>query len=82
MQKLTSPNPYYAELNAELRVLCDDFHYATIRADIADAVTTRQHPTGWVTFTTFRLHGQLMLVQKNDGSTRTIPATSQRAHTG
>jgi hypothetical protein len=30
--------------------------------------------TGWVTFTTFRLYGRLMLVQKNDGCTRTVPA--------
>jgi hypothetical protein len=33
--------------------------------------------TGWVTFTTFRLHGRVYLVQKNDGSTRTIPAISR-----
>ena len=42
-----------------------------------------QKPTGWVTY--YKIHladRRIFLVQKNDGCTRTIPATtSQRAHT-
>jgi hypothetical protein len=37
-----------------------------------------QKPTGWVTFTTFRLYGRVFLVQKKDGSTRTIPTTTPK----
>jgi hypothetical protein len=56
---MLKPNPHYAALNAELAVLCDDFRDA-----------------GWVTFTTYRIPGgPLVIVQKRDGSTRTIPAT-------
>lgn len=45
MQKPTTPNPHYAALNAELRVLCDDFHYATLRTDVAVAVAAWQKLT-------------------------------------
>jgi hypothetical protein len=52
---------HYAALNAQLAVLCDDFHNAGWVT-----FTTHRLPDG-----------RIYLVQKNDGCTRTIPAISR-----
>jgi hypothetical protein len=55
---MLKPNSHYAALNAELAVLCDDFHNAGWVT-----FTTHRLPDG-----------RWMSVQKRDGCTRTILA--------